>query len=70
MVTGNPIRQEIVQVGERRLKRGTDTTFNILIFGGSRGARILNEVVPQALSKVDRCNISILHQCGHIDEEC
>ena len=69
MVTGNPVRQEIVQVGERRLKRGTDTTFNILIFGGSRGARILNEVVPQALSKVARRNVSIFHQCGFDSEQ-
>ncbi len=67
-VTGNPVRQEIIQIGERRLKRVPGATFNILILGGSRGARILNEIVPQALSKVDKRNISILHQCGSDSE--
>ena len=68
-VTGNPVRQEIIQVGEQRLRKGTNTTCNILIFGGSSGARILNEIVPQALSKIDRHNISVLHQCGSDSEE-
>jgi UDP-N-acetylglucosamine--N-acetylmuramyl-(pentapeptide) pyrophosphoryl-undecaprenol N-acetylglucosamine transferase len=68
-VTGNPVRQEIIQIGERRLKKVAGTTFNILIFGGSRGARILNEIVPQALSNVDKRNISIFHQCGSDSEE-
>ncbi len=68
-VTGNPVRQEIIQIGEQRLKKGTDETCNILIFGGSRGARILNEIVPRALSKIDRRKISVLHQCGVESEE-
>lgn len=50
--TGNPVRREILNVrapAERWADR-TSSTFNIVVLGGSLGAAILNETVPQALA--------------------
>jgi UDP-N-acetylglucosamine--N-acetylmuramyl-(pentapeptide) pyrophosphoryl-undecaprenol N-acetylglucosamine transferase len=40
------------------------TPLRILIFGGSQGARQLNEVVPEALSRLAKNSISVFHQTG------
>jgi len=48
------------------------SSLNVLIIGGSRGARALNEVVPQALEKLlalqPDLNLSVWHQTGPADE--
>lgn len=48
VVTGNPIRNKIIEA--RNLKRVEDGKFRILIAGGSQGARILSDVVPNAMN--------------------
>ncbi len=61
---GNPIRYETLKVNRVKRKK---TKFNILIIGGSLGAKIFNEVVPEALYKLIKntdYEINILHQTG------
>ncbi len=70
-VTGNPVRREISALpapGVRYAARSGP--LNILVIGGSLGAKILNETVPAALSLIaadERPNV--VHQSGrqHID---
>jgi UDP-N-acetylglucosamine--N-acetylmuramyl-(pentapeptide) pyrophosphoryl-undecaprenol N-acetylglucosamine transferase len=64
IATGNPVRAEIIKAADRKLNKVRNSRCNILIFGGSHGARILNDVVPKALMQVENSNISIIHQCG------
>ena len=61
---GNPTRYENDQISK---KVHIKNSFNILIVGGSLGAKILNEVVPQAifgLKKITDCEINVIHQTG------
>jgi UDP-N-acetylglucosamine--N-acetylmuramyl-(pentapeptide) pyrophosphoryl-undecaprenol N-acetylglucosamine transferase len=65
-VTGNPVRREISQLpvpAERY--RSRSGPLNVLIIGGSLGAKILNEVVPAAIAKLPaEQRPRIVHQSG------
>jgi len=61
---GNPSRYEKSSV--KKINK-TNKKFNILIVGGSLGAKVFNEVVPQAmygLSKIKNYDINVIHQTG------
>ena len=68
ITTGNPVRLEIIQkaseLGEiKQAEKGE--TLNILVLGGSLGARVLNNIVPVVLAKLSQdINIKTLHQTG------
>lgn len=67
VVTGNPVRQEFFEVEP---KQRADE-FHLLIFGGSQGARALNNAMIdalQGLAKVDG-RLTITHQTGEADYE-
>jgi len=49
VVTGNPLRRQISDVILQSYK-GPQTTINLLVVGGSLGARLISETVPQALA--------------------
>jgi UDP-N-acetylglucosamine--N-acetylmuramyl-(pentapeptide) pyrophosphoryl-undecaprenol N-acetylglucosamine transferase len=66
--TGNPIRSGFTASGR---SRSTDSARQLLILGGSGGARSLNEHVPRVLAQV-RTSLTgwqILHQTGPADAE-
>lgn len=51
VTTGMPLRRELQRASaEPRRERGESDPLRILVMGGSRGAQILNEVVPRALA--------------------
>lgn len=47
VVSGCPVEQKVLDA--QTLERAEDGKFRILVLGGSQGARILSDVVPQAL---------------------
>ena len=57
--TGNPVREEIIQRGEKMLN--SDGDLCVAVLGGSQGARILSEVVPAALAGLDM-HLRVVHQ--------
>ena len=64
-ITGNPVRVEIeaLPAPEERLSERTGP--RLLVFGGSLGAKVLNETVPEALAMFDEDKRPIvLHQTG------
>jgi len=71
LVTGNPVRPEITAVpppAQRFLDRSGP--LRVLVIGGSLGAQVLNETVPQALARIpDFDRPHVVHQCGaaHLD---
>jgi UDP-N-acetylglucosamine--N-acetylmuramyl-(pentapeptide) pyrophosphoryl-undecaprenol N-acetylglucosamine transferase len=79
--TGNPLRKEfVIPPSPPFSKRGITSPFekggtrgiNILIVGGSQGAQILNEVVPEAVSVLaqsDSYVLKIKHQTGAVMQE-
>ena len=65
-ITGNPVRDEIINIvePEKRFAEHSKDSFKILILGGSLGALRLNQVLPEAFSRLNDCHIEIKHQCG------
>lgn len=61
---GNPVRASIeaLPAPQERFE-GRSEPINLLILGGSLGAKALNEVVPQAITLLEQ-DINIRHQCG------
>ncbi len=66
-VTGNPIRAEFAAV--RPKARGA--VFSLLVFGGSQGARAINEKMVEALPQLAhlRLGLKIVHMTGEKDRE-
>lgn len=66
-VTGNPVRAEIASCHTVPYTAPTDDdTINIVIFGGSQGARIFSDMVPAALASLPlavRRRVRVLQQC-------
>ena len=66
--TGNPVRSSISSLPPVEMRRKDESRLSVLIFGGSRGASILNDVVPRAIMISRLQDLSILHQCGEGNE--
>jgi UDP-N-acetylglucosamine--N-acetylmuramyl-(pentapeptide) pyrophosphoryl-undecaprenol N-acetylglucosamine transferase len=66
VVTGNPVRAEISAIADADLRfAGRKGPLHVLVIGGSLGAKVLNEVVPAAVSLLpERARPRIKHQCG------
>ncbi len=66
-VTGNPVRSAIAYVGGKPYPAPTEGgRINLLVTGGSLGARIMGDVVPAALGRIPealRARISVVQQC-------
>jgi UDP-N-acetylglucosamine--N-acetylmuramyl-(pentapeptide) pyrophosphoryl-undecaprenol N-acetylglucosamine transferase len=67
VVTGNPVRKEFFEIP--RKMRGN--VFNLLIFGGSQGARAINNAMAEALDHLKEFvgRLKITHQTGEADHE-
>jgi UDP-N-acetylglucosamine--N-acetylmuramyl-(pentapeptide) pyrophosphoryl-undecaprenol N-acetylglucosamine transferase len=59
--TGNPLRQQFLTPSATPHKRD-DAILRILVVGGSQGAQILNEIVPQAIAQLQ--GVQVRHQTG------
>jgi len=65
IVTGNPVRKEFFEIAP---KERTDKV-NLLIFGGSQGARAINNAMGDALAFLSPDKLQITHQTGEFDLE-
>ncbi len=66
VVTGNPVRREFFEIPTHQ--RDPDQ-FHILLFGGSQGARAINDAMVAALPLLEDCKsrLRITHQTGEAD---
>lgn len=65
VVTGNPVRKEFFDVDPK----SRDEKVNLLIFGGSQGARAINFAMVDALKFLQQEKLNIVHQTGELDFE-
>lgn len=65
IVTGNPVRKEFFEI-EPKQRNGK---INLLIFGGSQGARAINNAMTDALKMLPEEKLQITHQTGESDFE-
>jgi UDP-N-acetylglucosamine--N-acetylmuramyl-(pentapeptide) pyrophosphoryl-undecaprenol N-acetylglucosamine transferase len=67
IVTGNPVRPEVVALRNAPYKGPVDGgDIRLLVFGGSQGARVFAQVVPAALAGLDdtlRGRLKVVQQC-------
>src|SRR5687767_15279609 len=68
VVTGNPVRREFFEIPAKRREA---QRFSLLVFGGSQGARAINEALVAALPPLSahRGVLSVVHQPGEADFE-
>ncbi|MGZ8189952.1 MAG: undecaprenyldiphospho-muramoylpentapeptide beta-N-acetylglucosaminyltransferase [Methylococcaceae bacterium] len=64
--TGNPLRKQFLNLPETSNKQ-VHKKFRILVVGGSQGAQILNEVVPDAIAELKQ--VQVRHQTGAVMHE-
>jgi UDP-N-acetylglucosamine--N-acetylmuramyl-(pentapeptide) pyrophosphoryl-undecaprenol N-acetylglucosamine transferase len=67
VVTGNPVRREFFDIPPK----SRATRFSLLVFGGSQGARAINEGMVAALPHLEsvRDRLRVTHQTGEADFE-
>lgn len=68
---GNPVRSGIASLPEPLLKATPSKAVNLLVLGGSLGAKSLNKILPEAIALIgeDR-DFDVKHQCGvrHLED--
>ncbi|MBS0273841.1 MAG: undecaprenyldiphospho-muramoylpentapeptide beta-N-acetylglucosaminyltransferase [Proteobacteria bacterium] len=70
--TGNPVRPEVVAYDGARYEAPVNGSINLLVFGGSQGARALSEIVPVAVALLPadmKARLDIVQQCRPEDLE-
>ncbi|MCA1767641.1 MAG: undecaprenyldiphospho-muramoylpentapeptide beta-N-acetylglucosaminyltransferase [Idiomarina sp.] len=64
-VVGNPLRKGLLeQAVEQQKSAGKAGELNLLVVGGSLGAQVLNEAVPEAVKALEGIELNVVHQCG------
>jgi UDP-N-acetylglucosamine--N-acetylmuramyl-(pentapeptide) pyrophosphoryl-undecaprenol N-acetylglucosamine transferase len=68
VVTGNPVRHEFFDIAP---KARNNNKFSVLIFGGSQGARAINNAMIDSLKRLQpfKNKLQITHQTGETDFE-
>jgi UDP-N-acetylglucosamine--N-acetylmuramyl-(pentapeptide) pyrophosphoryl-undecaprenol N-acetylglucosamine transferase len=67
--TGNPVRAAVLEAASIPFPN-FDRGFRLLVFGGSQGARVMSDIVPSAVAKLDpslRSRIRIVQQARKED---
>lgn len=68
-VIGNPLRHAFTDVVKTHQEdKSIAGPLTILIVGGSLGAKVLNEQVPQAIKTLSDAELNVVHQCGQANE--
>ncbi|HEY0959782.1 MAG TPA: undecaprenyldiphospho-muramoylpentapeptide beta-N-acetylglucosaminyltransferase [Novosphingobium sp.] len=66
-LVGNPVREDVLRLREQPFPAFTDEgLLRVLVTGGSQGARVLSEVVPDGLSMLQpalRSRLQVTQQC-------
>lgn len=65
VVIGNPVRKEFFEIPPKERSEKV----NLLIFGGSQGARAINLAMVDALKHLPKDKLNIVHQTGELDFE-
>jgi len=67
--TGNPVRQQILQLRDREPGEPDRSRLSVLIVGGSQGAHALNDAMVDATALMaGRRDVHFTHQTGAVDE--
>lgn len=63
-VVGNPVREDVLALAEPQVRLADrDGAIRVLVVGGSQGARVLNQTLPQAAAALGDA-VTVWHQSG------
>lgn len=65
VVTGNPVRPNVLEAAKTPYPDFVDGLFNLLVTGGSQGARVMADIVPEAIAALPddlRARIRLVQQ--------
>ncbi len=73
-VTGNPVRQDLVAVSEKRKEaiqffKLDKSKKTLLVLGGSLGAKRINQLIEENKEFFEQLNVQVIWQCGKQYEE-
>lgn len=73
VVTGNPVRPEVIEASGKRYEPPKGKApFNLLVFGGSQGAQFFSQALPEAIAKLpgkQRRRLAVVQQARPEDED-
>jgi UDP-N-acetylglucosamine--N-acetylmuramyl-(pentapeptide) pyrophosphoryl-undecaprenol N-acetylglucosamine transferase len=71
VVTGVPLRRALVEAfsGGNEEKPSDDDRLHLFVFGGSQGARQVNDALVAAIPTLDPTRVAVVHQTGERDRE-
>ncbi len=70
LCVGVPLRRALYRAFAEGESKGMPASpMRLLVFGGSQGARQLNENVPEALARLPENSVEVFHQTGESDRE-
>src|SRR4029078_190946 len=64
--TGNPLRPQVIAAGQIPYAVPAEGKLNLLVFGGSQGAKVMSDIVPAAVGQLDASlgmRLNIVQQC-------
>ena len=70
-ITGNPVRQDLLNIDDKRLESITyfeldSTKRTLLVLGGSLGARRINQLLAKEIDFLLELGVQIIWQCGKL----
>ena len=71
VVSGNPVREEILAAA-REKEKSSHNTFTLLVLGGSLGAHRINLLMLEAMTSIQQekeLSVNLVHQTGAADED-
>jgi len=68
-VSGVPLRRALCEAFAKGGDREDDGRTHLFVFGGSQGARQINDAMLGALPRLDPASLAVVHQTGEADRE-
>ncbi|MEH6453184.1 MAG: undecaprenyldiphospho-muramoylpentapeptide beta-N-acetylglucosaminyltransferase [Psychromonas sp.] len=69
ILVGNPVRKQLIELPKKKIS-DKNSPLNVLVVGGSLGAKVLNDLLPEVLSEFNDSQLTVHHQSGkgHFNE--
>jgi UDP-N-acetylglucosamine--N-acetylmuramyl-(pentapeptide) pyrophosphoryl-undecaprenol N-acetylglucosamine transferase len=63
ILVGNPVRRQLIELPVKNIS-DVNSALKVLVVGGSLGAKVLNDLLPEVLSEFNQSQIMVHHQSG------
>jgi UDP-N-acetylglucosamine--N-acetylmuramyl-(pentapeptide) pyrophosphoryl-undecaprenol N-acetylglucosamine transferase len=63
ILVGNPVRESVIALPQKEISKSAHP-LKVLIVGGSLGAKVLNDLLPEVVSQFSTDTLTVIHQTG------